>query len=244
MSEAAKTFDAAKYKQVAHDQWNHDSSAWHRWSPTLHAWFAPTTDLMLDLAEIRPGQRVLDVACGAGEPAVSAAERVGIRGTVVATDLSEKMLQFAEKAAKERGLRNFETRVMDGESLVIADNGFDVVLCRLGLMLMANRQQALSEWLRVLKPGGRASVAVFSAPERTPWMSLMGEIIRQKAHHSPPAPGQPGIFAMGAEGVLEKALRDAGFKAVEVHPISVPLHMASTHELVQMVRSPSGALTT
>jgi hypothetical protein len=85
---------------------------------------------MLDLAGLRPGQRILDVAAGAGEPAVSAAERAGPSGYVLATDISEGIVELARQVARERGLDQAETRAMDGEELDLPDAFFDAVLCR------------------------------------------------------------------------------------------------------------------
>jgi ubiquinone/menaquinone biosynthesis C-methylase UbiE len=169
MSETQAVFDAEKYKRGQHDQWNEDSAAWHRWGRTVQRWLGDVTQKMLDLAQLGPRQRVLDIASGAGEPALSAADRVGPEGYVLATDLSEKFISFAQQTAEERHLRNFETRVMDGENLELPDASFDVVLCRFGLMYMPNRNRALTEWQRVLRPEGRVVVAIFSTPDKNGW---------------------------------------------------------------------------
>src|SRR5689334_22684425 len=96
MSEAKPVFDAEKYKNTQHDQWNQDAEAWHRWGPALQEWFGGVTNKMLDLAQIAPGLRVLDIAAGAGEPSLSAAARVGPQGYVLATDLAENIIRFAQ----------------------------------------------------------------------------------------------------------------------------------------------------
>lgn len=169
MAELQPSFDAAKYKNAQREQWNKDGAAWRRWNPVLDRWYGEATRQMLDLARIRPGQRILDVAAGAGEPAVSAAERVGPSGHVLATDISEGIVELARQVARERGLEQVETRAMDGEQLDLPDASFDAVLCRLGLMYMPQPVTALSEWRRVLRAGGRVAVAVFSTPERNSW---------------------------------------------------------------------------
>ncbi len=133
MTEQQPSFDAAKYKTAQREQWNKDGAAWRRWNPTLDRWYGEVTRQMLDLALIQPGQRILDVAAGAGEPAVSAAERVGPGGYVLATDISEGIVELALQVARERGLKQVETRAMDGEKLDLPDASFDAVLCRLGL---------------------------------------------------------------------------------------------------------------
>ena len=132
MAEQQTEFDAARYKNAQREQWNKDGAAWRRWSPTLDRWYGDMTRQMLDLARIQPGQRILDIAAGAGEPAVSAAERVGPGGYVLATDISEGIVELALQVARERGLQQIETRAMDGEKLDLPDDSFDAVLCRLG----------------------------------------------------------------------------------------------------------------
>jgi SAM-dependent methyltransferase len=241
MSKTKPVFDAEKYKSTQHAQWNEDAAAWHRWGPTLQRWFGGVTQKMLDLAQLGPRQRVLDIASGAGEPALSAAERVGPDGYVLATDLSENILAFARQIAEERRLQSFETRVMDGENLELPDASFDAVLCRFGLMYMPDRQRALAEWRRVLKPGGRVVVAVFSTADKNGWGEIPLTLIRQRAQLPPPLPGQPGPFSLGAEGVLEGAFRQAGFQSIQTLPLSAPLRMASTAECIRFERESFGA---
>ncbi|HEY5769662.1 MAG TPA: methyltransferase domain-containing protein [Terrimicrobium sp.] len=241
MAEAQPVFDAAKYKSAQHDQWNEDAAAWNRWGPTLQRWFGNLTKRMLDLAELGQGQRVLDIASGAGEPALSAAERVGPDGYLLATDLSEKIIAFAQQIAEERHLRNFETRVSDGENLELPDASFDAVLCRFGLMYMPDRHRALTEWRRVLRPEGRVVVAVFSTPDKNGWGAVPLAIIRQSAQLAPPLPGQPGSFSLRAKGILEDALRQADFQSIQIHRLSAPLRMASAAECIRFERESFGA---
>jgi SAM-dependent methyltransferase len=196
---------------------------------------------MLDLARIQPGQRVLDVAAGAGEPAVSAAARVGPGGYVLATDIAEGIVELAREVARKRGLSQIETRAMDGEKLDLPDAFFDAVLCRLGLMYMPNPVTALSEWRRALKTGGRVAVVVFSTPERNSWGALPASIIRRRAQLPPTVAGQPGPFSLGAPGVLEDIFRQAGFCTPEVHAVPVPLRMATANEYVRVAREAFGA---
>ncbi|ODV00877.1 MAG: methyltransferase type 11 [Rubrivivax sp. SCN 70-15] len=240
MSEPKPTFDAARYKNAQREQWNKDGAAWRRWTPTLERWYGAATRQMLDLARVRPGQRILDIAAGAGEPAVSAAERVGPGGYVLATDLSEGIVELARQVARERGLEQIETRAMDGEKLDLPDAGFDAVLCRLGLMYMPHPVTALREWRRALKPGGRVAVAVFSTPDRNPWGAVPAAIIRRRAQVPPPVAGQPGPFGLGGPGVLEGLLRDAGFAEVEVRAVPVHHGAARAADFVQVAREAFG----
>lgn len=235
------SFDAAKYKNAQREQWNKDGAAWRRWQPVLDRWYGEATRQMLDLARIRPGQRILDIAAGAGEPAVGAAERVGPGGYVLATDISEGIVELALQVARERGLEQVETRAMDGESLDLPDAGFDAVLCRLGLMYMPHPVTALREWRRVLRAGGRVAVVVFSTPDRNPWGALPASIIRRRAQLPPPVAGQPGPFSLGDPGVLDGLFRQAGFAAPEIRAVPAPHAMGSAAEFVRVAREAFGA---
>src|SRR5439155_20442726 len=146
----AQNFDPVAFKETTRKQWQNAAAAWYRWTPTLQAWLGPVTEAMLDMADLQPGDRVLDLAAGAGEPSLSAAQRVGPSGRVLATDISSNILEFAAQTARERGLTNFDVRVMDGEKLDLADASFDAVLSRLGLIYFPDRLGALRGVHRVL----------------------------------------------------------------------------------------------
>jgi ubiquinone/menaquinone biosynthesis C-methylase UbiE len=236
----SSSFDPDHYKATQRQQWNEAAEARHRWGATLEEWFAQVTAAMLDMTRVGPGNRILDIATGAGEPALSAAEQVGTEGYVLATDLAENIIQYAQHQADQSGLKHFETRVMDGENLELDNESFDVVLCRFGLMFMPNAQRALSEWRRVLKPGGRAAVAVFSSPDKNAWAATPVAIIRRRAQLPPPNPDQPGLFSFAGDGVLENALKTAGFRTVMVQYLSTPLRMPSAEEYVRFARESFG----
>src|SRR4051812_45287196 len=127
-------FDATKYKNTTRDQWEAAAEAWHRWAPTLRSWLGPATDRMLDLAAVKSGSRVLDVAAGAGDQTLQIASRVGPGGSVLATDISPSILAFAAQEATRAGHTNVTTRAMDGERLDIEDATFDAVVSRVGLI--------------------------------------------------------------------------------------------------------------
>ena len=240
MAEQQPSFDAAKYKNAQREQWNKDGAAWRRWNPTLDRWYGEVTRQMLDLARIQPGQRILDIAAGAGEPAVSAAERVGPSGYVLATDISEGIVELALQVARERGLKQVDTRAMDGEKLDLPDASFDAVLCRLGLMYMPHPVSALREWRRALRAGGRVAVIVYSTPDRNNWGAMPASIIRRRAQLPPPVPGQPGPFSLGGPGALEGVFSQAGFANAEVRAVPVPHRMTSAAEYVRLAREAFG----
>lgn len=242
MEPTTPQFDPVKYKNTTRDQWQTAAEAWFRWSPTLNQWLGQATETMLDMAGISTGHRVLDVAAGAGEQSITTAKKVGATGYVLATDISSNILEFAEQMAKQAGLKNIETKVMDGENLTIPDSTFDTVISRVGLIYFPDQQRALKEMLRVLKPGGKVAAIVYSTPEKNKFFSVPVSIIRNRAKLPPPLPGQPGPFSLGAEGVIDTAFRQAGFINVKSVLVDSPLLMPAAKNCVQLERESFGAL--
>src|SRR5688572_7280497 len=241
-TQAATTFDGEKYKTTTKAQWEKAAEPWHRWGPTLHTWLGPATQQMLDLCELQPGDAVLDVAAGAGEQSLAAARRVGPTGRVLATDISPRILEFAAKAAQEAGFPNVTTQAADGEDLGLPEASFDAVISRVGLIFFPDQQKALRGFLRVLKPGGRFAGIVYSTPENNKFFSVPIGIIRRRANTPPALPGQPGPFSLGAPGVLEQALGQAGFRDVETVRVPAPLRLPSAADCLRFERESFGAL--
>jgi ubiquinone/menaquinone biosynthesis C-methylase UbiE len=184
---------------------------------------------MLELAGVRPGSRVLDVAAGAGEQTLVAARRVGPSGYVLATDISANILDFAAAEARRAGLTNVETRVMDGENLdELTADSFDAVISRVGLIYFPDQQKALTGMRRALRPGGRA--------ENNRFFSIPISIIRKRAQLPPPSPAQPGPFSLGTPGVLEAAYQRAGFRDIQTRVVPAPLRLSSASECVRFER--------
>jgi ubiquinone/menaquinone biosynthesis C-methylase UbiE len=235
-------FDPVTYKETTREQWQAAAAAWHRWGPTVGQWLGPATEIMLEMASVRAGSRVLDVAAGAGEQAIVTARRVGPTGHVLATDISSNLLGFAAEAARQMGLENIETRLMDGENLTLESNAFDAVISRVGLIYFPDQHKALSEMRRVLNPGGKLAAIVYSTPERNRFFSLPVAIIRRRVRLPAPVPGQPGPFSLGGAGVLEEAYMKAGFRDVQIHVINAPLRLSSTAEYLHFAQESWGAL--
>ena len=241
-AEPSQQFDPVKYKETTREQWQTAAEPWHRWGPTVDEWLGQATEVMLEMAEVGPGARVLDVAAGAGGQTIAAAKRVGTTGYVLATDISANILEFASAAAQEEGLTNVETRVMDGEELEELAETFDAVISRVGLIYFPDQQRALTGILRALRPGGKLATIVYSTPENNKFFSIPVSIVRRRAQLPPPLPGQPGPFSLGGDGVLEEAYRQAGFREVRTQIVPSPLRLSSAAECVRFERESFGAL--
>jgi len=235
-------FDPVGYKHSTRDQWQAAAAAWRRWQPVIDSWLREGTDLMLDLAEVQAGARVLDVAAGAGGQSFAAAQRVGPKGEVLATDIAEDLVRYLEQDAAAAGLTQVRAAVMDGEDLRVPPGGFDAVICRLGLIYLPDRNAALGGMRDALRPGGRLGAIVYSTPEANRFFSVPVSIIRRAAQLPPPLPGQPGPFSLGTPDVLRHELEAAGFVGVDVRVLPAPLQLASAEECVRFERESFGAL--
>jgi len=236
------TFDPVRFKETTREQWDTAAEAWHRWGPALEDWLGEATELMFDLARIGAGDRVLDVAAGAGGQTLAAARRVGPEGAVLATDISAAILEHAAADATREGLVNVATRAMDGEALEVEDGTFDAAISRLGVIYFPDRQRSLAEIHRALRPGGRVAAIVYSTPDRNEFFSVPVSIIRRRAELPQPAPGQPGPFSLGAPGALEAELEAAGFTDVEVRRVDAPVRMPSSADCLRFEQESFGAL--
>jgi len=214
------------------------AAEWRRGAAARLQAFGPATEMMLDLARVAEGNRVLDVGAGAGDSTLVAARRVGSRGRVLATDVSASMLEVAAERARQAGLTNVDTRVLDAQRLDLAPGSFDAAVCRNCLMLIPDYRQALLSIRRVLRPGGRFAAIVFSAPGRCPYLSLPHAIVYRMGRFTSPAPEQFGEFRLGAPGVLEDAFATAGFREVSVRAVPARRRFPSLAEAMQYARGP------
>jgi SAM-dependent methyltransferase len=185
---------------------------------------------MLDVAHLRPGDRVLELACGAGGLGLTAAEHVAPGGEVVITDVVAEMTSIARQRATDRGLRNVTTRVLDLEEIDEADESYDAVLCREGLMFATDHLRAVREIRRVLRPEGRVALAVWGPRERNPWLGVVLDSVSAQLDRPVPPPGIPGPFALDDSGRLAQLLSGGGLSDVTVDEASAPLRAGSFDE--------------
>ena len=228
-------------KSETQRQWDTAAPGWAKWESIVAGGLIEVTDAMLDMAGVEAGRLVIDLACGAGGQTLRAAKRVGPGGRVVASDISSTMLRYVQSRAERAGLDNIETLASAAEDLALTPNEFDAAICRLGLMLFPSPGQALDAVRTALKPGARFAALVFTTPAKNRFMAEPMQILLRHAGKPPPAPGQPGIFALGGLGVLEKLLVDRGFDDVQTETARAPLRLASTADALEMMQQAFGA---
>lgn len=210
-----------QYRLVASEKWKAKSAAMGQ----------PVTDAVVDYAQPAPGMRVLDLASGTGEPAISLASRVGEHGHVTALDLSADLLEIAAQRARARGLKNLTTQQADAHSLPFPNDSFDLATSRFGVMFFSDPILALQELRRILRPGARACFLAWGPFDQPYWQSMMGVVHR---HVGGPllAPDGPNPFRYAEPGSLSTVLRGAGFDAAEEETKTLPWTWPGTVEEV------------
>lgn len=223
----------------ARETWEAAAPGWATWEAVLASALRDATTRMLDMAGVAPGAKVLDLACGAGSQTFQAAKRVGAAGTIVASDISATMLSYVSDKAGQQGISNIRTLECAAEDLD-ASHAFDAAICRLGLMLFSDPRRAARAVRRSLQPRGKFAALVFTTPRNNPFMSgPLGILLRHAGKELPP-PGQPGIFALGAPGLLEGTLAESGYVEVETELAGVRLNLDSADAALQMMQGAFG----
>jgi 2-polyprenyl-3-methyl-5-hydroxy-6-metoxy-1,4-benzoquinol methylase len=189
----------------------------------MRAWAAPVTERMIALAAIREGSRVLDIACGAGEPALTVAEQVGPNGSVLATDFVEDMVGFARSKAQARALTNIEFRCVDGEVIDAPPGSFDAVTMRWGLMFMPDPVACMRCVNTALRPGGKAVVCCWTEAANNPFVTVPLGVLKRHMEIPEPPVGAPGIFALANPDRLRHLFAEAGFRDVAIEQMTLTM---------------------
>jgi SAM-dependent methyltransferase len=225
-------------------EWRDTARYWKKHSATIRSMFAPLTRALIEASGIKVGQLVLDVAGGTGDPSIEIATTVGPTGSVMCTDAVEEMVLAAEREAWQRGIENVEFRQCTADSLPFPDNSFDAVVSRLGAMFFPHPLAAFQEMLRVTKPSGTLTLAVWYKNELNPYSCVVTSVLSRHIEIEPIDPDSPGAFRFAGSGKLAGMLSDAG--AIDVSerilkfqieaPISVKEFWAMRSEVSGIVR--------
>jgi SAM-dependent methyltransferase len=191
-------------------QWRESAPYWEKHRATIRSMFFPLTEALIEEAGISEGQSVLDVAGGPGEPSLTIAVRVGPAGTVTCTDAVAEMVAAAESEAHRRGVGNIKFRRCTADSLPFDNNSFDAVVSRLGVMFFPDPLAGLREMVRVTKPAGALSLAVWHKSELNPFAQVITDVVSRYVATPPADPDAPGAFRCAEPGKLASLLRNAG----------------------------------
>ena len=225
--------------------WNADGArSWSKWFHVMEAAAGPLSQHMIDLASVAPGQRVLDIATGVGEPAAAAARRVGPGGSVLAIDLSADMLAHGRQRAEDLGFANITFQEMDAQALEVPEDSFDAVLCRWGLMFVADLEAALAGIRRCLKPGGRFVTSIWGPAGGAPGVGLGARVVRNHLRMPPPHEGANSPFAFSDVAAFESEVKAANFAEVHGEWFNVRFAFESAEQFTQFRRDRSGPLRT
>lgn len=223
--------------------WAAVAPAWGEHAEYTDGGRAVVAKRMLALAAPRPGERVLELACGAGGVGLAAAELVAPGGEVVLSDVVEEMTTIAAARAAARELDNVTTAVLDLEDIDQQDGTYDVVLCREGLMFAPDPVRAAAEIHRVLRPGGRVALAVWGPRASNPWLGVLLDAVSEQLGAPVPPPGVPGPFSLDDPGRLTEILSQGGLTDVAVSELPVPLRLGSVDEWWTKTSALAGPVT-
>ena len=213
----SSTFDPNSFKMAQREGWDSVARGWKEWWVPIEKGALKLSHRLIELAEIKPGQRVLDIATGIGEPSITAAKVVGTGGHVLATDISRQMLAIAKERATFLRLQDIiEFRESDAENLDLANSSFDAALCRWGLMLFPNLDTAIGKIYSSLVLGGRFAAAVWADATKVPIINLATGVIGSQVQMSAPPQGIPNPFSLSDTNKLKNSLDRAGFRDIHI----------------------------
>jgi len=215
------------------------AAGWQAWWETIERGAQKFSDKIIQLAEIQPGDKVLDIATGMGEPAVTAAKIVMQNGKVVTTDISLKMRQIARTRATPLGLNGImEFRESDGEKIDLPEQTakFDAILSRWGLMFFPNLLAAVGSIRQLLSANGRHSAAVWSAPPKVSLLGLVFASVRKQINAPAPPPTTPGPFALADIEALKESFNQSGFKDIKTDTFQVKFEFHSPENYTRFLQ--------
>jgi len=228
----AKSVDPAEFRAKQRDQWNGAASGWNQYSGYMDEYASPVADRIVEMAGIEPGDRVLDVAAGYGEPSLTAARRVGPDGSVIATDISAEMLHFGRERAAANGVENIEFMQSDAHSLDFPAESFDAAVSRWGIIFDPDGEGSAGNVRGFLKPESRFAISSWGPPERVPFLAIAMKAAMTTLDLSPPPPGTPGPLSRPTPEAIGGLLEGGGFSDIEVDQLELTFPFESAEEYV------------
>jgi ubiquinone/menaquinone biosynthesis C-methylase UbiE len=238
----SSTFDPNQFKMAQRNGWDSVAGGWKEWWELIEKGAQKITQRLIELAEIKPGQRVLDVATGIGEPSITAAKVIGTGGHVLAIDISRQMLAIAKERATFLRLQDIiEFRESDAENLDLANSSFDAALSRWGLMLFPNLDAAIGKIYNSIVSGGRFAAAVWADATKVPIISLASRIIGSQVQMSALPPEVPNPFSLADTNKLENSLARIGFRDIHIDTVFVTFEFKSGEDYCRYCQAVSAS---
>lgn len=234
--------DAGDIRQHIHGMWASVAGSWRKHAEFVDARHASVAARMLEFTAPRPGERVLELACGPGGVGLAAAPLVAPDGEVVMSDVAAPMTAIAADRAAALHLGNVSTLVLDLERIAQDDESYDVVVCRDGLQFVPDPAAAAGEIRRVLRPGGRVAIVAWGPRARNPWLGVVFDAITAALGRPTPPPGVPSPFSLDDSTRLAAVLREGQLADVTVTELSVPLRAVSLDAWWAMTTDLAGPL--
>ena len=229
--------DPAHFREAQHGNWDSAAAGWMEWSAFNDRADRHVSERLVELAGVRPGSRVLDVAAGYGEPSLTAARIAGPDGRVVATDISAEMLAFARERAAAADLHNLEFLQADASSLAFPPASFDAAVSRWGIIFEPDAEAAAARVRGFLAPGARMAIASWGEPEQVPFLSIPMRTTRERLDVPPPPAGTPGPLSRPTPAAIGGLLEGGGFSDVEVEQAEVVYEFDSPAHFTAYVRA-------
>src|SRR3954471_1836481 len=217
----SKAINSVEFRESQHKHWDSAAVGWMDWSAFNDSADRHISERLVELAEVRSGSRVLDIATGYGEPALTAARRAGPEGSVVATDISPEMLLFGRERAAAAGLGNVEFIESDASSLDFPPESFDAAVSRWGLIFEPDAEAAAGRIRGFLKPGARIAISSWGEPDQVPFLSIPMRTTMELLGVPPPPAGTPGPLSRPTPAAIGALLAGGGFSDVAVEQAEV-----------------------
>jgi enediyne biosynthesis protein CalE5 len=237
-----KPDDSAVFREAQQENWDSAAVGWMEWSDFNDRADGHVSGRLVELAGVEAGSRVLDVAAGNGEPALTAARKTGPDGSVVATDISAEMLAFGRQRAAAAGMDNVEFVEADAASLDFPPESFDAAVSRWGIIFEPDAEAAAERVRGFLKPGARMAIASWGQPDQVPFLSLPMKTTRERFGIDPPPPGTPGPLSRPTPDAIGGLLKGGGFSDVAVEQVDVVYEFDSPAHFTAYVRAISAPI--
>jgi len=233
----SNAIDPADFREAQHRNWDSAAVGWKQWSEFNDRADGHISARLVELAGVRSGSRVLDVAAGYGEPALTAARKAGPEGRVVATDISAEMLAFGRERAAVAGLGNVDFVESDASGLAFPQASFDAAVSRWGLIFEPDAEAAAGRIRGFLEPGARIAISSWGEPDEVPFLSIPMRTTMERLGVPPPPSGTPGPLSRPTPAAIGGLLEAGGFSEVAVERDVVTFEFDSPEHFTAYVRA-------